>query len=76
MVAAKVLPEQTKKADAALIIENRGKNHQRLVPVAAVRRGEDLRLPACLDEQGKARGDTWGHDTFMCGPDFLNLNLR
>ena len=39
-----------KKADAALVIEGRRKNHQRLAPVAAVRRGEDLRLPACLHE--------------------------
>jgi len=21
-------------------------------------------------------GETWGHDTFMCGLDFLNLDLR
>ena len=27
-------------------------------------------------EAFKRLGETWGHDTFMCGLDFLNLDLR
>jgi len=44
----------------------------------AVRILNEATLLACsaYEKHGEKHGETWGHDTFMCGLNFLNLDLR
>jgi len=47
-----------------------------LVVSAAIATAQTKQPPKSSTEQQKPTAKTWGHDTFMCGLDFLNLDLR
>ena len=48
---------------------------QKMLP-NKLNRSDELWLVACVAKRSKVGEQTWGYDTFMCGLDFLPLDLR